>query len=269
MKRNSFLRQVRYLALSVFSLLVPMAIGSAQEKLAAPSGGTINVTVTAGTAAPPPVSITLFERHGHVTPCKGHCTHTGGGLIDVASPTPDTVIVTMTGAVVANASMRFDLEQCFEISFDDPKVKRAKLTLEGRVVGLLRGERKGCAEYSDACAHVSSATVGLVSVTVTPHSVCHCENLAVNDHDGPHAVPAVPCKYTLNQTFAISAHGTSCLCKRASAEFAPEGAIDPLWINYFEPFHGVKKDSFGFQVTLKVAPDNDAPPAELKANPRP
>ena len=89
--------------------------------------------------APPPPTITLYERHGHVTPAKGKCTHTGGGLIDVAQPSPDTVVITMSGLVVANAAMRFDLEQCFEVSFDDPKVKRAKMTLEGRVTGVLRG----------------------------------------------------------------------------------------------------------------------------------
>ncbi len=98
------------------------------------------------------MTITLHERHGHVTPIKGWCTHTGGGLIDVASPAPDTVIVAMSGAVVANSSMQFDFDQCFEVSFDDPKVKKAKLTIEGRVIGLLRGEPQGFAEYADPCA---------------------------------------------------------------------------------------------------------------------
>src|SRR5262249_14338376 len=147
------------------------------------------------------------------TPIKGKCTHTGGGLIDVASPTPDTVLVTMSGAVVANATMQFDLEQCFEVSFDDPKVKKAKLLIEGRVIGLLRGEKKGCAEYADACAHIGAGAVNLVSVCVPPHSACSCESLAVNDHDGPKAVPVVPGKYTLHQTFSISAHSDCFLFK--------------------------------------------------------
>jgi hypothetical protein len=213
----------------------------------------VNVTVTAGVAPPPPVSITLHERHGHVTPVKGKCAHTGGGLIDVASPAPDTVIITMSGSVVANATMQFDLEQLFEVSFDDPKVKKAKLTVEGRVIGLLRGERKGCAEYTDACAHLLAGPADIISVCVPPHGACGCQNLAVNDHDGPRAVPVLPGKYTLRQTFSISANTTSVVCKRPSAEFAPDPALDPLWISYFEPFHGVKKDSFGFQVILKVA----------------
>jgi hypothetical protein len=103
-----------------------------------------------------------------------------------------------------------------------------------------------------------------VTVCVPSHSACGCENLSVNDHDGPKGAPAAPGKYTLHQTFFITAHTDSYVCKRPSAEFAPDPAIDPLWISYHEPFHGVKKDTFGFQVIVKVVPDTDAPPAEKK-----
>src|SRR5262245_31916606 len=125
----------RYCALALLCLAVPRARG--QEKAVVPQGGAVNVTVTSAAAPAPPASITLEARHGHVTPVKGKCTHTGGGLIDVAQPSPDTVVVTMTGVVIANSSMQFDLEQVFEVSFDNPKLKKANLTVEGRVLGLL------------------------------------------------------------------------------------------------------------------------------------
>jgi hypothetical protein len=257
MLRALRLGQARGLALSLLALAVAAPLAGAQEKAAVPAGGTVNVTISSAGAPPPPVSITLRERHGHVTPEKGHCTHTGGGLIDIGQPAPDTVIITMTGAVVANSSMQFDLEQCFEVNFDDPKLKKAKLTVEGRVIGLLRGEKKGCAEYTDACAHVGAGPAEVLSVCVPPHSACGHDNLSINDHDGPCAVPVVPGKYTLHQTFTIAARSDSVLCKRPSAEFAPDPALDPLWISFHEPFHGVKKDSFGFQVIVKVAADTD------------
>jgi hypothetical protein len=264
MKRSFRSRLVRYLALSLFCLGAPLSRVAAQEKANVPAGGAVNVTVTTA-APPPPVSITLHERHGHVTPMKGHCTHTGGGLIDVATPSSDTVIVTMTGAVVANSAMQFVLDQVFEVSFDDPKVKKAKLTIEGRVIGLLRGEPKGSADYSDASASILAAPSDLATVCVPPHAVCgRHSNMGVNDHDGPKTVGVLPGKYTLRQTFKIAANSKCPLFKRPSAEFAPDPALDPLWINYFEPFHGVKKESFGFQVTVKVAADTDAGNGEKK-----
>ena len=45
------------------------------------------------------------------------------------------------------------------------------------------------------------------------------------------------------------------ICKAASAEFAPDPALDPLWISYWEPFHGAIKKDFGFQVTVRVVPE--------------
>jgi hypothetical protein len=65
--------------------------------------------------------------------------------------------------------------------------------------------------------------------------------------------------YTLHQTFTIAAqHRHSVVpCKAASAEFAPDPALDPLWISYWEPFHGAIKKDFGFQVIIKGAPENE------------
>jgi hypothetical protein len=39
---------------------------------------------------------------------------------------------------------------------------------------------------------------------------------------------------------------------------APDPALDPLWISYWEPFRGAGKKDFGLQITLRVAPDPDA-----------
>jgi hypothetical protein len=64
-------------------------------------------------------------------------------------------------------------------------------------------------------------------------------------------------KYTLAQSFVVSAGHPQSLrpCKAASAEFAPDPALDPLWISYWEPFHGAVKKDFGFQITIKVVED--------------
>jgi hypothetical protein len=168
----------------------------------------------------------------------------------------------MTGVAVAcglpfkpsSASMHFDLEQCFEVSFDDPKIKNAKLSIEGRVIGLLRGGSKGgAAGFSAACASICGATL-----CVEPHGVAACDNQSLNCREEAIVIPSPAGKYTLHQTFAITAtHSPGC-GKAASAEFAPDAALDPLWISHWEPFHGVVKKDFGFQVTIKVSPETEA-----------
>jgi hypothetical protein len=214
--------------------------------------------------ANPPVTITLGPRHGHATPIRQGFTHTGGGNIDVAQPTADTIVVTMTGVAVAGAhpckdsvaTLEFELEQLFEIAVD-PKVKKAKLSVEARVIGLLRSQAKGTAEEGTACATVAMGKEQIVSVCAPPHGVSHGENLSVNCHEGPTEVPVVAGKFTLHECFTITASHPHCLlpCKAASAEFAPDPALDPLWISFWEPFHGAAKKDLGFQVILKVSPE--------------
>jgi hypothetical protein len=232
------------------------AIAHAQEKSTPPAG--------------PPVVIVLGSRHGHATPLRQGFAHTGGGNIDVAQPSPDTLVVTMTGVAVAGAhpckdsvaAWSFDLEQCFEVRFEDEKRKQAKLTLEARVIGVLRSHCKGggVAEQGPGCATVTGGPVALLTVCAPPHSVSGGENLSVNCKEGPVGGPAGPGVYTLHQTFGVRATHPHSLapCKAASAEFAPDPALDPLWISYWEPFHGAAKKDFGLQVIMRVAAD--APP---------
>jgi hypothetical protein len=222
-------------------------------------------------AAPPEpkASVTLKDRQALATPFRQGFTHTGGGNIDVAQPAPDTVVITMTGVAVAGphpfkdsfAKLVFQLDQCLEIALDSPKVKRARVTLEGRVIGLLRSHKGGgAAEHGPAHAALTTDGQEIIFLDVPSHCVSGGENLSINDRRGPIAASVPPGQYHLQQTFAVSAsHPRSAkLCKAASAEFAPDPALDPLWISYWEPFHGAAKKDFGFQVILKVAPDLDA-----------
>ncbi|HEV3083415.1 MAG TPA: hypothetical protein VGY66_26765 [Gemmataceae bacterium] len=262
------MRKIQRLGISalLLSLLTPLA-GFAGQATSVPPGIPVTITVVPGAAPPPPVSITLGARHAHVTPERAGFTHTGAGNIDVAQPSPDVVVVTMTGVAVAGghpakaslATMSFDLTQAFEVSFDNPKVKKAKVSIEGKVIGLLRSERKGCGTASEGpgCTSITSDNAALATLCVPEHSVAAGENLSINDHDGPVEVAIVPGKYTLHQTFVILAtHNKSLrLTKAVSSEFAPDPALDPLWISYWEPFHGAAKKDFGLQVTIKVAED--------------
>jgi hypothetical protein len=242
---------MRYVIIAGLGLTALTVLAPAQEKTAGPA-----------------VTIVLGSRHGHATPARQGCTHTGGGNIDVAQPAPDTVIVTMTGVAVACghpckdslAALSFDLEQCFEVRFEDAKLKQAKLTLEARVIGLLRSHCKGSAEQDQACATVICGPLPVATVCAPPHSVAAGESLSVNCREGPVAAPIGPGPHTLHQTFAVRATHPHTLvpCKAASAEFAPDPALDPLWISYWEPFHGAAKKDFGFQVVVKVAAETNS-----------
>jgi len=227
-------------------------------------------------AAEPPVSIELGARHGHATPCRQGCGRTGGGNIDVQQPAPDTLVVTMTGVAAAYpnpahpsvAGFEFTLEQCFLVKFHDPGVKSARLVLEGRVIGLLRSHCKaGSAEQGPGVATVTCGPAEVLTLSVPPHSVAAGENLSVNCREGPVSVPVPAGAYTLHQTFKIMATAPRCALPRKapSVEFAPDPALDPLWISAKEPFHGAAKRDFGFQVTLRLVADRaEAPDAAGK-----
>lgn len=260
----------------IIALSAQPILAADQAPVPIPPGTPVTITVVPATSPSPPASIVLGSRHGHVTPNRCGFTHTGAGNIDVAQPTSDVVVITMTGVAVAGAhpftdstaSMNFDLIQNFEISFDNPKLKRAKLVLEGRVIGLLRSHAKGGGTAGEGlgCASVLRDGTGLITLCVPEHAVACGENLSINDHEGPVEIPIAPGKYALAQTFVITAShaGTLRLCKAASSEFAPDPALDPLWISYWEPFHGANKKDFGFQITLKIIEDTSPVAPVLK-----
>jgi hypothetical protein len=251
-------------ALLAAGLALPVGLVSAQDQKAQVQPGQ-PVTITVTTQAPAPdVSIVLGPRTGHVTPCRSGCAHTGGGNIDVQQPSPDTLVATMAGVAVATgapftpaeASLTFELTQAFEVSFDKPSVKAAKLTLEGRVIGFLRSHKLGGAMELGG-ADVSGPAGTPVSITLPEHAVAGCESLAVNDKEGPCSAVIQAGKFCLHQRFLVRAFmpATALPCKAPSAEFAPDPALDPLWISPKEPFHGAAKKDLGFQVTIKVAPE--------------
>jgi hypothetical protein len=269
---------MRKLIAGMLGVLLPLSAAAAQDNKTVPAGTPVTITVTPGQTPAPPVSISLGTRHAHVEPNRKGFTHTGGGNVTVAQPSPDTLVITMTGVAVAGghpakdslASLHFDLSQCFEIAFDNPKVKRAKVSLEGQVVGLLRSHDSkmkfkcacgGSAEHGQATATVTGGAGGPgLSLSIQPHGVAGGQNLSVNCHEGPVTGPIGTGPHTLQICWSVTAsHSKSILpAKAASAEFAPDPALDPLWISYWEPFHGASKKDFGLQITVKVAEDTEA-----------
>lgn len=249
------------------STRVPVLHAFAAIGLALALGGSVvGEEASRSTAAEPEtISIVLGPRHGHATPDRHGFTHCGGGNIDVAQPTTDSIVVRMTGVAVAGghpghdsaATIRLELEQCFEVRYDVTKLKDVTLAIRGRSTGILRSHRHGggTAMSGLATAAVGCETQGVAAITLEPRCVSGGQNLAINDHQGPISVPIRPGRYVLRQAFIVqAAHPGKLLpCKPASAEFAPEPALDPRWISACEPFHGANKEGFGFEVTVQIS----------------
>lgn len=233
-------------------------------------------------AADPDVTISLANRQATAIPHRVGFTHTGGGNVVVQQSAPDTLVITMTGVAVAGghpckdsaAVLTFDLLQELEITINKKDVKLAQLSLEARLIGLLRSHACGGGSASITCpaqATISpcgAEAVSLAHLTLPGRTVTCGENLSINDQHGPVKVDLPAGKFVLHQQFAVqAAHPRKVLpCKTASAEFAPDPALDPLWISAYEPFKGVQKKEFGFQVTIKVSaaapdPGRDSAPA--------
>src|SRR5437879_856765 len=83
--------------------LLPLSLMAKDEPVKVAPGTPVTITVQQAAPSTPTVSLQLDDRHGHVTPLRVGYTHTGGGLIAVATPDADTIVVTFTGVVVAGA----------------------------------------------------------------------------------------------------------------------------------------------------------------------
>jgi hypothetical protein len=235
-------------ALAVIILVVPLAL--AEEPRPTPA-------------------IFLLDRRGEVMPVRAGCTYLGGGTIDVRRPAADTVVMTMVGGVVAtghpcgsSAVMDFDLDQGFQI------VVAGKLSLEAEAIGLLRGGRDAAASSGGGAA-VSAGGLAIVAADLVERTVVGGENLTVNDKAAPEDVSIARGVYALRARWHIAAsHPAGLRGKSASAEFAPEPALDPLWVGGpRDPFHGVAKKDFGLRVTLRVAPEPSVEPAWKAVSP--
>jgi hypothetical protein len=189
----------------------------------------------------------------------------------VLQPAPDTLIVILTGAAAAKANpctpsmagVEAAVEQQFEVIFS-AGVKPARLVLEGRVLGLLRSEgpKSGSAELvqATAAAHCDSQTIA--GLNFPPKSVGGREALAVNLAAGPVCVPVGPGCHGLYLSLLVTASQNRSLCPHiSSAEFAPTPALPPTWIHPPDPFGGVDRSGLGFQVTVRVEPVPNPPPA--------
>ena len=64
-----------FTSLAAGLMILSLLPGLWAQQTAVPPGTPVMITVTPGTPAPPPASLTLGARHGHVTPARCGFTH--------------------------------------------------------------------------------------------------------------------------------------------------------------------------------------------------
>jgi hypothetical protein len=245
-----------------------------------------------------PAEIILSPGEATAVPTKAGVAFANGGVIDVAQPNLATVVVTMTGLTATNADLcrasvanySFNLIQGFDVVFNSPRVKGAKLSIEGRVIGLLRTDHElythhylnhkcGTAETHAATAAVTAVDgPELVALSMPARAATAGDDLSVYNHEGPFAVSVGAGKYVLHETWGFGTTHPAFHCRGASAEFAPQPSYFPgpvsYWFEHWQPFNGTATKDFGYQVTIKLMPEfkeekaDEVPPPKDKDKPK-
>jgi len=220
----------------------------------------------AGTpAAPAPGSprFTLGQKSETITPGTLGDGLAEGGKIDVATPDPDTLKVTITGASAAHCRVglhsagvqRFQLVQEFEVASDDPAAGGVVLTLESALNGYVRARHKGgaCMRLADATVAPAGGGTGFMSVAYPPLCAQGASAQLYKREIKANEVPSLPPgRYVLTANFQIEANAEGLINGHGVANFGPDALPDP-WKQSTDPFKDEDAKDYGFSITLKVA----------------
>jgi len=209
-----------------------------------------------------------------VTPHTKKLARVDGGFIDVATPSPQGLIFTMTGTAAASsylgctgvATADFELAQEFEISCSDASVTTVALTLDSALVGFVRS--KGHAGAAVRVAEVSVTPEGWqgtpLALWYPPLGVSGKEGRLCNQHVPPiQDLPMPLGRYVLSARFALDTQASGVCDDHSVADFSPDTSLPADWVRNRDPFQGVSKKSFGFTFSLAAAAPAPSPAAPL------
>jgi hypothetical protein len=262
-------RGVSRRGVSLLAFVIVAAIGA--DASAQPQGSPPQPLPNGQSAAPAPApapaptyTITLKSRHACVTPRTKKLARVDGGFIDVAAPSPQALVVTMTGTAAASsylgctgaATAEFELAQQIEITCSDPSVALVSLSLDSALVGFVRS--KGHAGAAMRLAEVSITPEGWDGTPLTlwypPFGVTGKDGRLCNQHLPPvQDVPMPIGRYVISARFALDTQAKGVCDDHSVADFSPDTTLPADWVRNRDPFQGVSKKSFGFTFTLSAA----------------
>lgn len=217
----------------------------------------------------PRYTITLGGRDACVTPHTQHLARADGGIIDVQTPLPNILTVSMTGTpasvsylcCTSTATQNFHLVQEFEIACSDPATTQVVLTVDSTLTGFLRSAR-------EAGAYVRRASVSVVPVSGAapplvlehpPSCTWGTQGRLCNQHLPPVQGPPMPLgRYLLVADFVLDTTAGGICNAHAVADFSPDTALPPDWVRTRDPFQGVSKKLFGFLLSLSAGPPSES-----------
>ena len=212
----------------------------------------------------PKYSITLGARDACVTPCTSNRARADGGIIDVQTPSANTITVAMTGTPAADsylgctstATQTFRLVQEFEVACSDSAISTVSWTLDSTLTGYVRSARKAGAcvpgrRYRDP----SSGATPPLALSHPPQCVSGTQGQLCNQHLPPVQGPPMPVgRYTLAAEFVLDTTASGVCNAHAVADFSPDTSLPTDWVRVRDPFQGASKKSFGFTLVLTAGP---------------
>jgi hypothetical protein len=218
-------------------------------------------------SALPPASytITLGGRDACVTPCTKNRARADGGIVDIQTGPPQTITVLMTGTPAADsylgctssAKQTYRLEQEFTVECSNAAIRTVKLTLDSSLVGYVRSVRNAGASVKLARVTVTplggTASAALI-LSHPPQSVSGTDGRLCNRHLEPLEAPAMPVgKYLMTAEFELDTKASGITNAHAVADFSPDTVLPADWVRVRDPFQGVSKKNFGFNITLTAS----------------
>jgi len=213
----------------------------------------------------PKYSITLGARDACVTPCTRNRARADGGIIDVQTPSANTITVAMTGTPAADsylgctstATQTFRLVQEFEVACSNSAISTVSWTLHSTLTGYVRSARKAgaCMRLADVTVTPSSGAAPPLALSHPPQCVSGTQGQLCNQHLEPVQGPPMPVgRYTLAAEFVLDTTASGVCNAHAVADFSPDTSLPTDWVRVRDPFQGASKKSFGFTLVLTAGP---------------
>lgn len=215
--------------------------------------------------------IVLRSREAQATPQQSKTSQTGGGSIVVEQPTPNTVVIRMSGSAAAGSTfhcsssgINFALLQDLEVIPMREGLRAPRIGMMGRLVGTLTVTDPEKWQHADGSASQGPATAALwccentiLSIDMPASGVACGERLAINNQSGPCEAPAVAGCYRLTANFQVTANQGKGIWHRqyAVADFDRAPQLDAFWADGLKTFRAVPREEFGFTLAVRVVED--------------